>query len=83
MPCAEIARKKPVNISAGHAAIGGDRAVHPSIREAQQGPSAVGTGRLADMHLIAGERRAVRHAFAHDLAQRLVAFEHRLDGEKT
>ena len=71
-----------MHVGARDAAVGRDRAVELAVGEAQQRARAVGAFRLADMHLIASERRAVRKARAFDLAQHLLAGQHRGDVEQ-
>ena len=57
-------------------------AVEPPVGEAKERPRAVRTFRLADMHLVTLERRAIREARAFDLPQRLLAGQHGRDVEQ-
>src|SRR5271169_4378577 len=74
-----IVGEQPMHIGAGDLAALRDCAVKLAIREAQKRPRAVWTSRLADMHLVTSERRAIRQTRAFDLAQRLRASQHRGD----
>ena len=77
-----VVGEQAVHIGAGDEAILGRRAVDPPVGEAQQRPGAIFACGPSDMHLIAAKRRAVGDALALDLAQGLLAGQHRLDLEQ-
>src|SRR4051812_11679493 len=63
----------PVQIAAGDAAVGGAGALLAPVVEPQhRRRRSAGTARLADMHLVAPDRRTGGEIGAHGLAQRLL-----------
>ena len=59
-----IVGEQPMHIGPRDEAVCRDRAVELPVGEAKKRPRAVRTFRLADMHLVATERRAIREAGA-------------------
>ncbi len=69
-PCGALAivGEQPMHVGAGNLTAFRHRAVKLAIGEAKERTCAVRAGRLADMHLVAAKRRAIREARAFDLA---------------
>ena len=81
-PALAVVGKKSMHIGAGDAPVGRDRAVDPSIGEAQERTLAIRSSRLPNVHLVALERRAVDDTLAGDGSERLLTLENGLDIEK-
>src|SRR5271166_548253 len=54
-----VVGEQPMHIGAHDAPVGRHGPIGPPVGKAQERPRAIGTARLADMHLVAGEGRAV------------------------
>src|SRR6266702_3206873 len=77
-----VVGEQAVHICAADSPVGRYRAVQSAISEAQERTAAVRAFGLADMHLIAMERRAIGHRRAGGLDQRLLPGQCRFDIEQ-